>query len=192
MDGWRGWQWCMCLGQEDIWLFQIWSHQQWSENFVKDVSESWFCSLNCVCKYHKMLKMTGGTPEVSSDKSLTLLSFDIWHLNIWTFEHWNIGTLEHWKIWHSISINQYLVTSIALILFKRLRVTLVTSIASRDWVKIWKSGWIYIYIYIYNRPSSVQELLSELTIGHGLYQWLWSGKANLFRLGGMNRVINEQ
>ena len=34
---------------------------------------------------------------------------------------------------------KYLVTSSALILFKRFRVTLVTSIASRDWVKIWKS-----------------------------------------------------
>ena len=33
---------------------------------------------------------------------------------------------------------QHLVTSIALILFKRLRVTLLTSIASMDWMKIWK------------------------------------------------------
>ena len=40
--------------------------------------------------------------------------------------------LEHWNIQHSISINQHLMTSIALILFKRLRVTLVTSIASMD------------------------------------------------------------
>ena len=39
--------------------------------------------------------------------------------------HWNIGSLEH-----HISINLHLVTSNALILFKRLRVTLVTSIAS--------------------------------------------------------------
>ena len=45
-----------------------------------------------------------------------------------------------------------------MILFKRLRVTLVTSITSMDWVKIWKSG------LIDKRPSSLQELLSELTI----------------------------
>ena len=39
MDWWRGWHWCMCLGQEDIWLSQIWSHQLGSENIFK---ESWF------------------------------------------------------------------------------------------------------------------------------------------------------
>ena len=38
--------------------------------------------------------------------------------------------------------------------------TLVTSIASMNWVKIWKGG--LIDIYMYNRPSSLQELLSEL------------------------------
>ena len=51
------------------------------------------------------------------------------HLKKWkigTLEHWNIGTFEH------STFNQQLVTSIALILFKRLRVTLLTSIASRD------------------------------------------------------------
>ena len=73
----------------------------------------------------------------------------IWKFEHWTigaFEHWiiglldywNIGTLEHWNNWHLISINQHLVTSIAFLLFKRLGVTLVTSIASMDWVKIWK------------------------------------------------------
>ena len=58
-----------------------------------------------------LTKITGGTPEVCSDKSLTLLIFDNWHLtfehlniwtiehsNIWTLEHWNIGTLKHWNI----------------------------------------------------------------------------------------------
>ena len=43
-------------------------------------------------------KMTGGTPEVRPDKSLTLLTFDIWileHLNIWTLEHLITWTLEH-------------------------------------------------------------------------------------------------
>ena len=50
-------------------------------------------------------------------------------------------------------------TSIALILFNWLRVTLATSIASMDWVKIWKSC-----CRIYSRPSSLQELLSELKI----------------------------
>ena len=51
--------------------------------------------------------------------------------HIGTLDYWNIGTLEHLNLWifeqsHSI-------------LFKWLRVTLVTSIASMDWVKIWKS-----------------------------------------------------
>ena len=74
-------------------------------------------------------KFTRGTPEARSDKSLTLLTFDIWYL---TF-----------IIRHSTFI-QHLLSSIALILFKRLRVTLVTSIASNDWLKIWQSScWIY-------------------------------------------------
>ena len=49
--------------------------------------------------------MIRGTPEIRSDKSLTLLTFDIchltfdiWHLNIQTFEHANIGTLENWNV----------------------------------------------------------------------------------------------
>ena len=51
-----------------------------------------------------------------------------------TLEPWNIETLETRKIgtFEHSTFNQYLVTSISLILFKRLRVTLVTSIASRD------------------------------------------------------------
>ena len=48
------------------------------------------------------------------------------HRNTATLENWNIGTFEH------STFNQQLVTSIALILFQRLRVTLLTSIASRD------------------------------------------------------------
>ena len=96
--------------------------------------------------------------QVPSDKSLILLTFEhlkTEYLNIWTFEHLNIGKFEHLEIWkfehfniwtskhwnigtfeHSITIlwNQLR----ALILFKRLRVTLVTSIASMDWVKIQK------------------------------------------------------
>ena len=43
--------------------------------------------------------MTGGTPEVRSHKSLTLLTFDIWHLIIWAFEHVNMWTFEHLNIW---------------------------------------------------------------------------------------------
>ena len=53
---------------------------------------------------------------------------------------WNIYDEMIIDICYSISINQHLVTSIALILFKRLRVTHVTSIASMDWVKIWESS----------------------------------------------------
>ena len=34
-----------------------------------------------------LLKMTGGTPEVQSDKSLTLLTFDIW---FFTFDIWHM------------------------------------------------------------------------------------------------------
>ena len=52
----------------------------------------------------------------------------------WTngqIDQWNIRTLEHWNI-GTLALNQHLVTSIALILFKRLGVTLVTSIASMD------------------------------------------------------------
>ena len=71
--------------------------------------------------------------------------------NIETLEHWKIGTLEHWSIQHSISNNLHLVTWIALILFRRLLVTLVTSIASTDWVKIWKSC---LQIYIYNNVGA--------------------------------------
>ena len=55
----------------------------------------------CLCKHYQgdqspwlltWIKMTGGTPEVRSDNSLTLMKFDIWHLkfdhlNIWTFEN---------------------------------------------------------------------------------------------------------
>ena len=37
--------------------------------------------------------------HLSSDKSLTWLTFDIWHLNIWIFEHLNIWKFEHLNIW---------------------------------------------------------------------------------------------
>ena len=136
--------------------------------------------------------MTGGTPDVRSHKSLTLLTFDIWHLiiwafehvnmwtfehlnigtlehlniwtlgywnigtlehrNIWTLEHWKIGTLEnwnigtskHWNIWtfeNSTFIqHQSASCDINCIDTVRLGGTLVTSIASKDWVIIWKSG----------------------------------------------------
>ena len=52
-------------------------------------------------------------------------SLEYW--NIWTLDHWNIGTLKH------LTFNLHLVTSIALILFKQLRVTLVTSIEGTEW-----------------------------------------------------------
>ena len=60
--------------------------------------------------------MTGGNPETRSNKSFTNGPVDQW-IN---------GPMD---IRYSLVI---LMTSIALILFKRLRVTLVTSIASRD------------------------------------------------------------
>ena len=49
----------------------------------------------------KKKKKTGGTPEVRFDKSLTLLTFDIWYL---TFDFWHL-TFDIWHltfdIWHS-------------------------------------------------------------------------------------------
>ena len=56
------------------------------------------------------IKMAGGTLEVRSDKSLTLLTFDIWHLtfghlNIWAFEHLNIWTFEQLNIWTFEQLN---------------------------------------------------------------------------------------
>ena len=42
-------------------------------------------------------KMTGGTPEVRSDKSLTLLTFDIWFL---TFDIWHMTFyMDQWTNW---------------------------------------------------------------------------------------------
>ena len=52
---------------------------------------------------------------------------------------------EHWNIQHSIS-NLHLVTIIALLFFERLRVTLVTAIASMDRVKIQKVVCAYVRI----------------------------------------------
>ena len=47
----------------------------------------WECVLHWGGYWIWKIKMTGGTPEVRSNKSLTLLTFDIWYL---TFEHLNI------------------------------------------------------------------------------------------------------
>ena len=68
--------------------------------------------------------MTGGTPEVRSDKDIPKIS-QIYPKDISKI------SLRYPKDIPKIS-PRYLVTSIALILFKRLRVTLVTSIASMD------------------------------------------------------------
>ena len=94
-------------------------------------------------------KISQDTPKISPRyPQWTNGSMEYWnigtlkHLNIGKLDYWNIGTLEHWIIetlQHS-TFNQHLVRSIALIRFKRLGMTLVTSIASRDWVKNWKSG----------------------------------------------------
>ena len=67
-------------------------------------------------------------------------------MNIGTLEHWNIATLEYWNIWnmgtlehlsiqHTISIKQHIVTSIALILFKRLRVTIANKHQLHQWTE---------------------------------------------------------
>ena len=40
--------------------------------------------------------MTGGTPEVRSDKSLTSLTFDIQPMDQWTDGPWNNGTMDQW------------------------------------------------------------------------------------------------
>ena len=138
----------------------------------------WICEYKTTEGRVQNKKMTGGTPEVRSDKSQTLLTFDIlfltfdiWHLTyyIWhiTFDIWHStnGPMDQWTfdIWH------FLVTSIALLLFKRLRITPVTPIASMDWMKIWKMGWIYRHIY--NGTSSLLEPLSELTVGANKIFW---------------------
>ena len=103
----------------------------WKDKFMKRSNEWQILLLGKICLDHcaepaydigtnclvSILKMTVINLVESSDKSLTLLTFDIsyltfehwsiWafehlniltfeHLNIWTFEHWNIGTLEHW------------------------------------------------------------------------------------------------
>ena len=71
-------------------------------------------------------KMTGGAPEIRSDKSLLLLTFgilyltfDFWNLtfNQWTngpMDQWTNGLTDQWTNRHSIVT---LLTSIALILF---------------------------------------------------------------------------
>ena len=41
-------------------------------------------------------KMTGGTPEVRSDKSLTLLTFNIWHSTNSPMDQWTIGPMDQW------------------------------------------------------------------------------------------------
>ena len=64
------------------------------------------------------------TFEIWTFENLNILTFE--HFDIGTFEHFDIGTLEHWHIrtlehldiW--TLVNQHLVTSIALILFKLL------------------------------------------------------------------------
>ena len=104
-----------------------------------------------------------------------------WPTDQWTngtLDHWNIGTLEHWNIGileHS-TFNQHLVTSIALILFKRLRVTLVTSIASRDWVKIWKSCCrADIYIIDHHQQSSCQSFKKTTNVMNKQVQHILHG-----------------
>ena len=79
---------------------------------------------------------------------------DQWTRTLWrpyekknTLEHW---ILEHWNIWHSISINYHLVTSIVLILFKQIRVALLPFFASMDWMKIWESRTV-----VYNSTASI-------------------------------------
>ena len=46
-----------------------------------------------------MEKMRVGTPEVHSDKDLTLLTFDIWHSANRPMDQWSNGPMVQW--WHS-------------------------------------------------------------------------------------------
>ena len=41
-------------------------------------------------------KMTGGTPEVPSDKSLTLLTFNILHSTDGPMDQWTNGQMDKW------------------------------------------------------------------------------------------------
>ena len=78
----------------------------------------------------------------------------LWHLNIGSLKHWKMGTFDIQSA--SICILGHLLHWYCLSDLG-LRVTLVISIASMDWVKIWKS-WT-----VSNSTASLQELLSELT-----------------------------
>ena len=51
------------------------------------------------CRVSTILRQRFHHPEVCSDKSLTLLTYDIWHLNVWTFEYLNIWRFEDLKSW---------------------------------------------------------------------------------------------
>ena len=78
-----------------------------SENKVKyfwKICEKIY-KVNCQRCIHQIaltkwtLNMTGGTLEIRSDKSLTLLTFDIQPMDQWTN-----GPMEQWNTQHSISI----------------------------------------------------------------------------------------
>ena len=43
-----------------------------------------------------LMKMIGGTPEVRSDKSLTLLTFDIWHSTNGPMDQLSNGPIVQW------------------------------------------------------------------------------------------------
>ena len=76
-------------------------------------------------------KMTRETLEVRFNKRFNLI--DIWHLTFNICYGW-IG----WLLWHQLHW---------MILFKRLRVTLVSSIASMGWLQVSRSGLCWIYIW---------------------------------------------
>ena len=105
--------------------------------------------IQLLCQWKNNRRNSGGMLQQKVySVAMWHLTFDVWHL---AFDIWRL-TSDVWHltfdVWHLIldirhstfNIQHWTpVTSIALTLFKRLRVTLVTSIASMDWVNMWKS-----------------------------------------------------
>ena len=131
MDGWRAWQWCMRLDQEDIWLFQIWSHQLGSENlsqiFQKAASmnvsltnpynlfyspnqrfSSWFsacvCLLNLqlyICIVNDPVLARGHSNDLWKSKNIKFPNQQCW----WSFHLSYTGAADNWQLQHEGAID---------------------------------------------------------------------------------------